>query len=139
MPSRRLKIWFLTVTFSLIFLGCTKKSVAPEITEQDTLASIQKVDDYPLYTMTYYGDYGFKEYLLTGNLPFFSSDVLQCEERFACTCFAAMGKEGSLIFGRNFDWQPNHATYLLLFTDPPDGFASISMVDLGFLGYDDNA
>ena len=139
MTIRRSKIWLLTLTFSIIFIGCTKKSVPPNITEHDTLASIQKVDDYPLYTMTYYGDYGFKEYLLTGNLPFFSSDVLQREERFACTCFAAMGTKGSLIFSRNFDWQPNRATYLLLVTDPPDGFASISMIDLGFLGYDDNA
>ena len=28
-----------------------------------TLASFKKLDDFPLYVMRYYGDYGFREYL----------------------------------------------------------------------------
>lgn len=31
-----------------------------------TLVSLKKVDDHPMYTMTYYGDYGFDEFLKTG-------------------------------------------------------------------------
>ena len=31
-----------------------------------TLSSLEKVNNYPLYVMTYYGDYGFEEYLTTG-------------------------------------------------------------------------
>jgi len=34
--------------------------------------------------------------------------------------------------GRNFDFPSNPA--LLLYTDPPDGYASVSMVDLGYFG-----
>ena len=31
-----------------------------------SLSSLTKKDDYPLYQMTYYGDYGFDEFLKTG-------------------------------------------------------------------------
>jgi len=34
-----------------------------------TLASIDKVNDYPIYTMTYYGGYGFDEFLKVGHPP----------------------------------------------------------------------
>ncbi len=37
------------------------------------------------------------------------------------------------LYGRNFDWQYSPA--LLLFTDPPDGYASVSMVDMEYLGF----
>jgi hypothetical protein len=88
---------------------------------------LEKVDDYPLYVLRLEGDYGFTEYLTTGRL----------EVRFtipspSCTCFAT-GTEGRTIFGRNFDFPSNPA--LLLYTDPPDGYASVSMVDLGYFGY----
>ena len=36
-----------------------------------------------------------------------------------------------MFYGRNFDWRYSPA--LLLFTDPPDGYASVSMVDIGYL------
>jgi len=51
---------------------------------------------------------------------------------FACSLFAAMGEGDDMFYGRNFDWPFSPA--LLLFTDPPDGYASVSMVDLEFLG-----
>ena len=37
-----------------------------------------------------------------------------------------------MLLGRNFDWYVHPA--LILFTDPPDGYASISMVDISYLG-----
>jgi hypothetical protein len=55
---------------------------------------------------------------------------------FACSTFAAAGDPDQHIFGRNFDWYANPA--LVLFTDSPDGFASISLVDLSYLGYTDS-
>ena len=41
------------------------------------------------------------------------------------------------LFGRNFDWRYSPA--LLLFTDRPaaGGYASVSMVDIAYLGFDD--
>ena len=41
-------------------------------------------------------------------------------------------RAGGALFGRNFDWEPNPA--LVLHTDPPDGYASVSIVDISYLG-----
>jgi hypothetical protein len=40
-----------------------------------------------------------------------------------------------MLFGRNFDWMFSPA--LLLFADPPDGYASVSMVDIAYLGFEE--
>jgi penicillin V acylase-like amidase (Ntn superfamily) len=37
-----------------------------------------------------------------------------------------------MFYGRNFDW--DYSPALLLFTDPPGGYASVSMVDIAYLG-----
>jgi len=88
---------------------------------------LEKVDGYPLYVLRLEWDYGFSEYLRTGRL-----DVRFTSLSPSCTCLAA-GAEGEALFGRNFDFPANPA--LLLYTDPPDGYASVSMVDLGYFGY----
>lgn len=92
-----------------------------------TLDSLQRVDDYPLYTMRYYGAYGEVAPSVAGrrrvgHVP---------PSHWACSLFAALGNPESLLCGRNFDWQYSPA--LLLFTDPPNGYASVSMVDLAYL------
>jgi hypothetical protein len=107
----------------------------PRTDEERTLASLRKVDDFPLYVMHYYGDYGFGELLQerTGALlqgPFATSDLLG---HWTCTCFAALSLESDRILGRNFDWTTQAA--LLLFTDPPDAYASVSVVDITYLGF----
>jgi hypothetical protein len=85
-----------------------------------TLSSLEKLDDHPLYTMRYVGAY---------------SPVLQLRSQpgWGCTLFAALGDPKSRLYGRNFDWP--HSPALLLFTDPPDGYASVSMVDIEYLGF----
>jgi Acyl-coenzyme A:6-aminopenicillanic acid acyl-transferase len=87
-----------------------------------TLSSVQQLDDYPFYIMHYAGGYEYPElgFSLTG------------ETEFTCSLFASLGEAGDKFYGRNFDWSMSPA--LLLFTDPPDGYASVSMVDLEFLG-----
>jgi hypothetical protein len=102
-----------------------------------TLASLRKVDDYPLYMMTYYGDYGFDELLGIDDRRESGSrsgvgERLAPDVGWACTTFAAFGEEESALLGRNFDWI--HRASLLLFTDPPDGYASVSLVDLAYFG-----
>jgi hypothetical protein len=42
-----------------------------------------------------------------------------------------LGHEAQRLYGRNFDWEYSPA--LLLFTDPPDAYASVSMVDIAYL------
>ncbi len=46
--------------------------------------------------------------------------------------FCSLNETDDMLYGRNFDWDFSPA--LLLYTDPPDGYASTSMVDLTFLG-----
>ena len=111
-----------------------------------TVASIRKVNDYPMYTMDYDGDYGIDEFLEQGGA---SNDAELIEfvvqhlmkglpitielPDLACSTFNATTPEGEAIFGRNFDL--SYSPSMLVRTDPDDGYASISMVNLGFLGY----
>lgn len=90
-----------------------------------TLNSLEKIDDYPFYVMRYQGDYRtFESLPERTQLP---------APVWACSLFAALADPDSLLYGRNLDWQFSPA--LLLFTDPPDGYASVSMVDIDYLGY----
>ena len=96
-----------------------------------TLDSLTKVDGFPLYTMHYYADYS--QYL-----PAFSQSAIAhipkpAAPGWGCSLFAALGDPSAMLFGRNFDWQFSPA--VLLFTHPSDGYASVSMVDFTYLGF----
>jgi hypothetical protein len=98
--------------------------LSPE--EAATLSSLEQEDDYPLYTMRYYGAYRERASSTEGPSPL----------AWACSLFAALGDgehASGMVYGRNFDWE--HSPALLLFTDPPDGHASVSMVDIAYLGF----
>ncbi len=96
--------------------------------EADTLDSLVKIDDYPLYTMRYYGSYD-----LPGSSG--STSIRQGQPaNWACSLFAVLGDESNMLYGRNFDW--HYSPAVLLYTNPPDGFASVSMVDIAYLGFD---
>jgi len=106
-----------------------------QLNEWRTLASLRKVDDYPLYVMRYYGDYGLGELMRAGVQISTGrqSPYQEMAHSWACTCFASSKEEGKALFGRNFDWYTHPA--LLLFTDPPGGYAAVSMVDISYLGF----
>ena len=89
-----------------------------------TLANLKKVDAYPLYVMHYIGDYDTPG----------ETEVWSQESDISCSLFVSLGDKGNMIHGRNFDWGRSPA--LLLFTNPSDGYASISMVNLRFLDMD---
>jgi hypothetical protein len=88
-----------------------------------TLGSLAQVDDYPLYTMHYQGAY--EEVAAPVGL----AAEIQATA-WGCSLFAALADTGNMVYGRNFDWEFSPA--LLLFTDPPDGYASVTMVDLAY-------
>ena len=90
-----------------------------------TLGSLEKIDDYPLYTMRFHGAYD----------QYRNRSGTAASPEWACSLFAAMGDAEDMVYGRNFDWEYSPA--LLLFTDPPDGYASVSMVDIGYLVEED--
>jgi Acyl-coenzyme A:6-aminopenicillanic acid acyl-transferase len=89
--------------------------------EKETLRSLEKVDAYPFYVMHYYGGYDYPQF----------GAARRVSGEYACSLFATLGESADMLYGRNFDW--NYSPAMLLFTDPPDGYASVSMVDLTFL------
>ena len=97
-----------------------------------TLATLEKVDDFPLYVMHYKGTYLFDVFVEEGIEWGPYQKVYKAVNPEACTSFATPTADGDVVFGRNLDW--NHRSSLLLYTDPPDGYASVSMVDLYYLG-----
>jgi len=123
-------IMFLVVITPIFILLLASQHPYLSSSQQDTLSSLRKVDNHPLYAMNYYGDYGFEDYLETGEFGF-SHTVLN--SNWACTCFATLNNQTDMLFGRNFDW--SHYPALILYTNPPNGYKSLSMVDLGFLGF----
>ena len=103
-----------------------------------TLASLKQVDEYPLYTMRYYGTYegaASSSQVVARLLGAVGPHHDGAGERpaWACALFAALGDEENMFYGRGFDWEYSPA--ILLFTDPPDGYASVSMVDFAYLGF----
>jgi len=106
--------------------------------ELAALDSIVKLDDYPLYTMTYAGAYPSETNSLqqvrasTISMVTPASNVLQIP--WGCSLFVTQGDKHGRLYGRNFDWEFSPA--ILLFTNPPDGYASVSMVDIAYLGFE---
>jgi hypothetical protein len=100
-------------------LAATAGALALTADQLDTLDSLQQIGDYPLYTMTYKGAY---------DPPLVSAGLAP---DIACSLFAALGNPDHRLLGRNFDW--DYTPALILFTDPPDAYASVSMVDLTIL------
>lgn len=139
--------WFfigIAVVLFVIVIGTT----ALFWNELRTLFSLEKIDDYGAYQMTYYGDYGFDEFLEVGA----SSD--KDIEKFVtkrllkgmpinlgvtgdgCTAFVTKNEKGEVIYGRNFDFL--YAPSLQLYTEPRNGYESVSTVNLSFAGYSEN-
>lgn len=115
----------------------------------ESVMSLKKVDDYPLYTMQYYGDYHFNEFLKKGAKDdkeleeFIMKSLTACGNTpdsrgikgAACSAFSCVNTNNETIFGRNFDF--DYTPALILYTNPTDAdaYASVSMVNLSFAGY----
>ncbi|MFC0528031.1 carcinine hydrolase/isopenicillin-N N-acyltransferase family protein [Phytohabitans kaempferiae] len=95
------------------------------------LASLRRIDDHPLFEMTYDGP--APRLAPPGAKP---REIALPADRdtFACTVFLAAGDAARPVLGRNFDWDHNPA--LVLHSRPPDAYDSISLVDLSYLGFD---
>ena len=141
------KIFYL-LFLSFILLSCNDNAVesivdptihnivfnSVDTAEPDTIRTLQSLKkEGDLFMMTYYGDYA---YTMGESSP--ASARYREDPPRACSLFAAYGDPNDLIFGRNFDWDFSPA--LLLYMDPPDAYASVSMVDIYYLGFGgDNA
>jgi len=92
-----------------------------------TLSTIEKLDDYPVYTMRYFGPY-IRSSELTPTAP---SDAASREHAWACSLFAAVGDAGQPVFGRNFDWE--YSPILVIHLEPETGHRSVMSIDLAYL------
>jgi len=114
----------------------------------DELTAIQSIKEVRegVYTLTYKGDYGFKGFLEQGGAKtdaqmaeyiagFLSHGYVKTKlttPEGGCTTVTGNG-----LFARNFDWEPA-ANYIIIRTEPADGYASIATSNLAFMGFGDN-
>jgi hypothetical protein len=131
--SHKLRNKILIALISLVVIAVIVLSIVA-YGPMKTLASLKKVDDFPLYVMRYHGTYLFDWFSEEGIEWGPYKKIYETVNPEACTSFAALNAVGDAVFGRNFDWQ--HRSSMFLFTDPPDGYASVSMVDLYYLGFE---
>lgn len=116
--------------------------------EVRSLSSLKEIDGYGMYQMVYYGDYGFDDFLEVGATSdadiesFVTSRLLKGlpidfgVTGDGCTAFVTKNDNGDILFGRNFDFL--YAPSLQLFTNPENGYASVSTVNLSFAGYSED-
>lgn len=143
--QRKKPILTLLLVIAAVLLLLFIASLSLFRNELRSLTSLKKIDDYGMYQMTFYGDYGFDEFLKTGASA--DSDI----EAFVtkrllkglpidlgivgdgCTAFAVKNENGDILFGRNFDFE--YSPSLQVYTAPEHGYASVSTVNLTFAGY----
>jgi len=114
--------------------------------------SIHKLQD-GLYVMEYRGDYGFEAFLAQGGaaddsavadylIGFLSRGYYKKADNeikpgdYGCSTVCVKDKEGTVYFGRNFDWEKGRA--MIVHTVPENGYESLSTCDLDFLGFGDD-
>ncbi|MBR3767455.1 MAG: linear amide C-N hydrolase [Clostridia bacterium] len=119
--------------------------------ELRTMLSVKELDDTGIYEINYAADYKLDELLASGGaateeelvqyilkvmLKGLPIDVPYEIPNLACSTFIAETPEGGYIFGRNLD---NQTTDLAVIkTEPKDGYKSVSVVNLSFLGYNES-
>ncbi|SDK52126.1 Linear amide C-N hydrolases, choloylglycine hydrolase family [Nonomuraea maritima] len=84
-----------------------------------TTAGLRRLDDLPMYEMTYHGGYD-------AEAPLTDAELARPADGWACSLFHRDGE-----FGRNFDWDPNPA--MVVHARPPGGHASVSLADVSYL------
>lgn len=118
--------------------------------EARTLLSVKELDDTGIYEVNYAADYKLDELLEAGGaateeqlvqfilktmLKGLPIDVPYEIPNLACSTFFAETPDKGYMLGRNLD---NQTTDLAVVrTNPKDGYSSVSVVNLSFLGYNE--
>ena len=97
------------------------------------------------YTITCYNDYKLDKFLETGAendkefAKFLNKEILHgAASQFqvlgeGCTAFVSRNENGNVILGRNFDFE--ESPFVQVYTDPENGYASVSTATLLGIGY----
>ena len=136
--------------FSLLLLVIIAVAVVFQ-GEARTLLSVKQKGETGIYEIDYAADYKLDELLQSGGaateeqlvqfilktmLKGLPIDVPYEIPNLACSTFYAETPEKGYIFGRNLD---NQTTDLAVIkTSPKNGYSSVSVVNLSFLGYNEN-
>lgn len=110
--------------------------------------SIEKLED-GLYSMEFLGDYGFDAFIEQGGASsdkevadyltvflshgFYKPEVSVETEGFGCSTVCTKDENGSVWFGRNYDWE--ECRTMIVHTKPDKGYESFSTCGLDFLGF----
>lgn len=106
--------------------------------DKQALASLIKIDPYPLYLMEYAPDRSRSQAPLRSAY----ANVLRAHDEetgansWGCALVSITWDPATRLFGRNFDWEYSPA--LLLHYQPLEGYPSVAMVDLDYLFDDDD-
>ena len=111
-----------------------------------SLSTFTRLDESGLYYMEYLEDYKFDDFLQVGaandeELAAYLQDVLLdglpveiTPPAYGCSVFSGeLEDSGDRILARNFD--NSDAPFMIVETNPENGFKSISTVNLSFIGY----
>jgi hypothetical protein len=121
----------LVVMAALLAAACAQFSaVVVRAVDGSNVGLLRQLSNFPLYELRYEASYHVGVLPIT---PVSPASSVQAERTFACTCFSAIAASGNRVMGRNYDWQDHPV--LVLITKPVGGYASISVVDISFLGY----
>ena len=97
-----------------------------------TLSTLEKLDDYPVYTMRYLGSYiraSELEREIEGNTG--QANKSTSSSGWSCSLLAAAADSEQAVLGRNFDWE--YSPILVLFLEPEEGYRSVMSIDIGYL------
>ena len=115
--------------------------------ELRTLSSLKMMEGTNLYTMEFFSDYRFDEFLRTGannNSEYYNYVNNIIDESLdigventpsdnACSAFTFKDKNLNRYLGRNYDYRVNPV--MLIVTSPDNAYKSISTVNLNCLGF----
>jgi len=112
-----------------------------------TIRSTTKLNDN-VYMLNYQYDYDIDDLLArgtgsvtdflayaSGHLLFGKFDLKLNLDDLGCSAFTCFNGEGDHLMGRNFDYKD--APCFVVWTDPDDGYASVSMVDANMMLFGD--
>lgn len=140
----------------MLTTSCTKSVVSSAPVYEKTIELsmpkeegiyMEKIGNGSMVLVKLNTDYGFKKYLEKGSSSMeehvdylksagidFYDKAFELRSPF-CTAYSAQYENGDFIFGRSDDLFPED-TAILLYTKPSDGYASVSMTDGVYFGYE---